>query len=63
MSGLEKDQTAAEHVWTGEGFPALLRGKVAVVTGANAEAKGARGSRRYATAGFLGLALLPDLEG
>ncbi len=34
MSEAEKDQTAAEHVWTGEGFPALLRGKVAVVTGA-----------------------------
>ena len=30
----KKDQTAPEHVWTGEGFPALLRGKVAVVTGA-----------------------------
>ena len=30
----EKDQTAAGQVWTGEGFPALLRGKVAVVTGA-----------------------------
>ena len=29
-----KDQTAAQQVWTGEGFPALLRGKVAVVTGA-----------------------------
>ena len=30
----KKDQTAAGQVWTGEGFPALLRGKVAVVTGA-----------------------------
>ena len=29
-----KDQTASGQVWTGEGFPALLRGKVAVVTGA-----------------------------
>ncbi len=29
-----KDQTAAGQVWEGEGFPALLRGKVAVVTGA-----------------------------
>ncbi len=28
------DQTAAGQVWMGEGFPALLRGKVAVVTGA-----------------------------
>jgi NAD(P)-dependent dehydrogenase (short-subunit alcohol dehydrogenase family) len=27
-------QTAAEHIWQGEGFAALLRGKVAVVTGA-----------------------------
>lgn len=34
MSEQAKDQTASEHVWTGEGFPALLRGKVAVVTGA-----------------------------
>ncbi len=34
MSDSQKDQTASEHVWTGEGFPALLRGKVAVVTGA-----------------------------
>ena len=34
MSEQNKDQTASEHVWTGEGFPALLRGKVAVVTGA-----------------------------
>ncbi|HVG27336.1 MAG TPA: SDR family NAD(P)-dependent oxidoreductase [Acidobacteriaceae bacterium] len=31
---MEGKQTAAEHTWTGEGFPALLRGKVAVVTGA-----------------------------
>ena len=31
---MEQDQTAAQQVWTGEGFPALLRGKVAVVTGA-----------------------------
>ena len=34
MSGLHNHQTAAAQVWTGEGFPALLRGKVAVVTGA-----------------------------
>lgn len=34
MSGSEQDQTAPEQVWTGEGFPALLRDKVAVVTGA-----------------------------
>ena len=34
MSEQKQDQTASEHVWTGEGFPALLRGKVAVVTGA-----------------------------
>ena len=31
---MSQDQTAAGQVWTGEGFPALLRGKVAVVTGA-----------------------------
>ena len=31
---ISKDQTASGQVWTGEGFPALLRGKVAVVTGA-----------------------------
>jgi NAD(P)-dependent dehydrogenase (short-subunit alcohol dehydrogenase family) len=31
--GAEK-QTAAEHTWTGESFGGLLRGKVAVVTGA-----------------------------
>ena len=30
----DKDQTAAGQVWAGEGFAALLRGKVAVVTGA-----------------------------
>lgn len=30
----QTDLTAANQVWTGEGFPALLRGKVAVVTGA-----------------------------
>ena len=29
-----KDQTAAEQVWTGESFAGLLKGKVAVVTGA-----------------------------
>ena len=34
MSGSKEDQTAATQIWTGEGFPALLRGKVAVVTGA-----------------------------
>ena len=34
MGEVAKDQTASEHVWTGEGFPSLLRGKVAVVTGA-----------------------------
>ncbi len=34
MSEQMKDQTASGQVWTGEGFPALLRGKVAVVTGA-----------------------------
>lgn len=34
MSEQSKDQTAAGQVWTGQGFPALLRGKVAVVTGA-----------------------------
>ncbi len=34
MSKSKQDQTAAGQVWTGEGFPALLRGKVAVVTGA-----------------------------
>ncbi len=34
MSDTQRDQTAANQVWTGEGFPALLRGKVAVVTGA-----------------------------
>ena len=31
---MAQDQTAAGQVWAGEGFPALLRGKVAVVTGA-----------------------------
>ncbi len=31
---MAQDQTAAGQVWVGEGFPALLRGKVAVVTGA-----------------------------
>jgi NAD(P)-dependent dehydrogenase (short-subunit alcohol dehydrogenase family) len=30
----EQGQTAPEHTWTGEGFEGLLRGKVAVVTGA-----------------------------
>ncbi len=28
------DQTARDHVWTGESFSGLLKGKVAVVTGA-----------------------------
>ncbi len=31
---MAQDQTAAGQVWTGAGFPTLLRGKVAVVTGA-----------------------------
>ena len=31
---MAQDDTAAGQVWAGEGFPALLRGKVAVVTGA-----------------------------
>ena len=31
---MAQDETAAGQVWAGEGFPALLRGKVAVVTGA-----------------------------
>jgi NAD(P)-dependent dehydrogenase (short-subunit alcohol dehydrogenase family) len=34
-AGLNRqDRTAADHVWTGEGFSGLLKGKVAVVTGA-----------------------------
>ena len=34
MASDENKQTAAEHTWQGEGFAGLLRGKVAVVTGA-----------------------------
>jgi NAD(P)-dependent dehydrogenase (short-subunit alcohol dehydrogenase family) len=34
MATEKNQQTAAEHTWQGEGFAALLRGKVAVVTGA-----------------------------
>jgi NAD(P)-dependent dehydrogenase (short-subunit alcohol dehydrogenase family) len=34
MAAETNRQTAAEHTWQGEGFSALLRGKVAVVTGA-----------------------------
>jgi len=34
MASDQNKQTAAEHTWLGEGFAGLLRGKVAVVTGA-----------------------------
>lgn len=34
MAFEKNDQTSAEHTWQGQGFAALLRGKVAVVTGA-----------------------------
>jgi NAD(P)-dependent dehydrogenase (short-subunit alcohol dehydrogenase family) len=34
MASDQNKQTAAEHTWQGEGFAELLRGKVAVVTGA-----------------------------
>ncbi len=34
MAAENTKQTAAQHTWTGEGFAGLLRGKVAVVTGA-----------------------------
>jgi NAD(P)-dependent dehydrogenase (short-subunit alcohol dehydrogenase family) len=34
MASDQNKQTAAEHTWQGEGFAGLLRGKVAVVTGA-----------------------------